>query len=541
MNNATEQQGARSPRWHTAINAAIVMVGVLLSRVLGLIRDATIYSRFAPGDPQLDAYVAAFRIPDFIYAVVIGGALATTLIPVFQQVWHDEGERRAWEVASAVFNVVLLILAVVLTLVAIFAGPMVATLFGTEPPAQQALITTLTRLFLLSPLLLGVGGLVMALLNARERFGVPAFAFNAYNIMIIVGALVFSPWWGIEGIAFGVVLGAAMYVLVQIPALLAAGMRYSPLLLLRDPALRRIGRQIVPRLVGQSAVQINFIATTSFAALIAGNQIAALNGAYQLMLLPHGIFVMSLVTVLFPQMSQFWARGEVATFRDSAIRTIRLVIFVTMPVAMALAALRVPVIRLIFERGNFDARSTALVAAPLLLYLTSIVAFSVSEPAIRAFYAMQDTRTPVFIALLTVALNIVLGYSVVYYTQWGAAGLALAFSIANNLEALALVWTLFGRLGVRKRSLLPSFIGTSVSTLAMGAALWGAVMVSSRVLPMVTLAGSYGKGADAFVLAGWLLLVGVLGILVYLGVALVLRVPEVRESVALVRARRADH
>ncbi len=286
------------------------MVGVLLSRVLGLVRDATIYSRFAPGDPQLDAYVAAFRIPDFIYAVVIGGALATTLIPVFQQVWHEEGEARAWELASAVFNIVLVILVLVLAVVAVFralvdrnpvscrAAPAASADYDADALVSAFAVAAWYRRHR------------MALLNARERFSVPAFAFNIYNLMIIFGALVLSPWWGIEGVAFGVVLGAAMYVLVQIPALVKAGMRYVPVFNLRDPAVRRVGRQIVPRLVGQSAVQINFIATTSFAALLAGNQIAALNGAYQLMLLPHGVFVMSLVTVLFPQMSQLWARGE---------------------------------------------------------------------------------------------------------------------------------------------------------------------------------------------------------------------------------------
>ncbi len=537
MSESIERSPRRTPRWQTIFNTTIVMVGVLLSRVLGLVRDATIYSRFAPGDPQLDAYVAAFRIPDFIYAVVIGGALATTLIPVFQQVWHEEGEARAWELASAVFNIVLVVLMLVLVVVAVFAPSLTAILFRAEPPQQQALITTLTRLFLLSPLLLGIGGIAMALLNARERFSVPAFAFNIYNLMIIFGALVLSPWWGIEGVAFGVVLGAAMYVLVQIPALVKAGMRYVPVFHLHDSAVRRVGRQIVPRLVGQSAVQINFIATTSFAALLAGNQIAALNGAYQLMLLPHGVFVMSLVTVLFPQMSQLWARGETTTFRDTVVRAVRLVIFVTMPIAMALAVLRVPVIRLIFERGNFDARATALVAAPLLLYLTSIVAFSVSEPAIRAFYAMQDTRTPVYIALLTVALNIALGYAVVTWTTWNAAGLALAFSVANNAEALVLIWLLFPRLQVRKRALLWSFAGVAASTLMMGAVLWGIVALSSRVLPMVTLAGAYGSGADALVLAAWLAVTGGVGILVYLGVALALRVPEVREAIALVRRR----
>lgn len=523
------------------VNTLIVMAGVLLSRVLGLIRDATIYSRFAPPNPKLDAYLAAFRIPDFLYAVIIGGALATTLIPVFQQVWHEEGEERAWDVANAVLTLALLVLSVLLLLVAVCAAPLTRWLYPTVGPEQQQLTTTLTRLFLFSPLFLGLGGIAMGLLNARDRFGAPSLAFNIYNLLIIAGALFLAPRFGILGVAYGLVAGAILYLLVQIPSLIAAGMRYRPRLGLHDAAVRRIGRQIIPRLVGQSAVQINFIATTSFAALLAGNQIGPLMSAYQLMLLPHGIFVMSLVTVLFPQMTQLWARGEHQSFRDTAERAVRLVIFVTLPLAMALAVLRVPVIRLFYERGQFDAHSTALVAAPLLLYLSSIVAFAASEPLIRSFYAMQDTRTPVYIALVTVTLNIVLGLIVVKTTHWNAAGLAFAFSVANNLEAVLLFIFLRRRIGGEQGRVLGwAFARACICTFVMGAALLLFTRLSQGVLPFITLAGAYGRGLDAFWLLAWLGCAGLLGGGVFLGMAYVLRVPELAQVITLVRRRRSE-
>jgi putative peptidoglycan lipid II flippase len=529
----------RSARWRTLVNTLIVMGGVLLSRLLGIVREASIYQRFPPESAELNAYVAAFRVPDFLYAVIVGGALASTLIPVFQQVWHDEGEERAWQVASSVITLVLIILAIVLGAVALATPWLVGALYPEVPLEQQRLIGGLTRLFLLSPLLLGLGGIAMALLNARERFGLPALAFNVYNVLIIVGALVLAPVLGIWGIAYGLVVGAGLYVLVQVPGLARAGMRFTPRVDPRDPAVRRIGRQILPRLVGQSAVQINFIAMTSFALLLPTFQAAPLNAAYQLMLLPHGIFAMSLVTVLFPQMANLFARGEFATFRETVLRAVRMVVFVTMPIAMALAVLRVPVIRLLWERGAFDAHNTALVAAPLLIYLTSIVAFSVSEPLIRSFYAMQDTRTPVAIAVATVALNIALGYGVVRYTDWGAPGLALAFSISNNLEALALILLLLPRIGGFAGSgLIRSFGGALLCTLVMGIGLWGFRAISSEMLPMITLAGAYGTGADALRLAGWLALAGLLAVSLYLGMAVLLRLPEPRAARDLLRRRR---
>ena len=522
------------------VNMLIVMGGVLLSRLLGIVREASILQRFPTDTAEYNAYVAAFRVPDFLYAVIVGGALATTLIPVFQQVWHDEGEQRAWQVANSIITLVLIILAVVLGAVALGAGSLVQWLYPALPAEQLRMIAGLTQLFLLSPLLLGLGGVAMALLNAREQFGLPAVAFNIYNVLIIFGAIVLAPMLGIWGIAHGLIAGAALYLLVQLPGLWRAGMRYVPRFGLRDPAVRRIGRQILPRLVGQSAVQISFIATTSFALLLPTLQAGPLNVAYQLMLLPHGLFAMSLVTVLFPQMAELWARNEGAAFRETVLRATRMIFFVTMPVAMALAILRVPVIRLIYERNDFDPANTALVAAPLLIYLTSVVAFAVSEPLIRGFYAMQDTRTPVLIAVGTVALNVTLGYLVVHRTNWGAPGLALAFSIANNLEALALLVVLLPRIGGGRGSgLARSFTGALVCTLVMGAGLWGFVRLSRGALPMITLAGAYGSGADAFLLAGWLGLAGVLILALYLGAAALLRVPELREATSLLRRRRA--
>ena len=539
MGGAAKLRALRANRWRMVVSTLVVMSGVLLSRVLGLVRDAAILYRFAPPNPDLDAYLAAFRVPDFLYAVVIGGALATTLIPVFQQVWLDEGEQRAWQVASAVLNLAVLILAVLMALVALLAGPIVAFLFPVSPPEQQRLIAGLTRLFLLSPLFLGVGGVAMGLLNARERFGLPAMAFNVYNLSIIAGAVILAPMYGIRGVAYGLITGAVLYLLVQLPGLSAAGMRYSPRLGLRDVAVRRVGRLIVPRLVGQSAVHFNFIALTSFAALLPNNQIAPLNQAYQLMLLPHGVFVMSLVTVLFPRMSQLWAAGEHAPFRETSLRAARLVVFVTMPVAVALAVLRVPAVRLLYERGDFDATATALIAAPLLVYLSSAVAFAVSEPLIRTFYAMQDTRTPVLVAVGTVAINIALGYAVVRRTTWGAPGLALAFSIANNMEAMALGVLLLPRIGGLRASRLPRTLAVAaLSSAAMGLALWGLLHVSRSFVPGVALEGPYGAGADALLLLVWLAVAGCVGAAVYLAAAIVLRAPELVEARALLRRRR---
>ncbi|HZG66343.1 MAG TPA: lipid II flippase MurJ, partial [Herpetosiphonaceae bacterium] len=246
-------------------------------------------------------------------------------------------------------------------------------------------------------------------------------------------------------------------------------------------------------------------------------------------------------TVLFPQMTRLFATGDMTSFRATVLRALRLIVFVTAPIAVGMAVLRVPLIRLLYERGEFTAASTALVAAPLLIYLTSIMAFAASEPLVRTFYAMQDTRTPVLVALATVGLNIALGYIVVHYTTWGTPGLALAFSVANNLEAVALLVLLLPRLGgAGGGSLLRSFGAACASAAVMGAGLWGLRLLSDGMFPFIELRGNYTPGFDTLQLMAWLAVVSVIGLALYLLTALLLRAPELREARALIARRQSD-
>ncbi|MBA3943459.1 MAG: murein biosynthesis integral membrane protein MurJ [Herpetosiphonaceae bacterium] len=535
----TVKPAGRSLRWKVVVNTLIVMFGALLSRVLGTVRDGAIAYRFGVPNASLDTYYTAFQVPDLLYIVISGGALASTLIPVFQQVWHDEGAERAWEVVSAVVNLVLIALLVAALLVVVLASPLSAFYFASKPVAQQHLLAQMMRLFIISsPFLLGLGGIAMAVLNARERFGWTAAAFNLYNLAIIGGAVFLAQRFGIWGVAWGVVAGAFLYLLIMLPGLMVEHAHYVPRLGLRDPAVRRVGRLLVPRLIGQAAAQVGLLATGVFAARLPNNQFTALRNANQLMQLPHGIFVLSLVTVMFPQLARLWSSREYKDFSSTALRTLRLVIFVSAPAAVVLGVLRVAVIRIVYERGNFTATSTLLVAAPLLLYATALVAFAASEPLIRTFYAMQDTRTPVLIGIGTIVLNIAISYLTVYFTHWGTSGLAFAFSIANNLEAILLFALLAPRLeGIRQSGLARSLLGMAISAATMGLALWGLFVISRRYLPFLNLQSVYGHGADAIRLLVWLAAAGIWALLVYVGMATLMHVPEVGEAWVLVRRR----
>lgn len=530
----------RNARWLLLINTLIVTGGALGSRVLGLVREAAINGRFGQPSPLLDTYLTAFRLPDLLYIVISGGALASTLIPVFQQVEQDEGEARAWQVVSAVVNLVLLTLLFAGLVIVVIADPLSRWWFAGKPSDQQQLLAQLWRVFLLSsPLLLGLGGIAMAVLNARERFGWASAAFNLYNLAIIGGAVWLAPRYGIWGVASGVVIGALLYLLIMLPGLRQERARYTPRLGLRDPAVRRIGRQLLPRLVGQGAAQIGLLATAFFAARLPNNQYASLNSANQLMLLPHGVFVVSLATVMFPQMARLWSSNDRPAFAATAWRTLRLIIFVAAPVAVLLAVLRFPVVRVLFERDAFDAQATALVAAPLLVFCTALLGYAASELLVRTFYAMQDTRTPVYVGVAMILAQIVIGYGVVTWTSWGIVGLAWAFSLANNVEAVVLWALLRRRLGSAADGGRP-WLGIAVATLAAGAAVWALRAVSVRWLPALTVSGAYGRGADALPLLVWLAGAGAVGVGVYVGVAWMWRVPEVAQAWALVRRRSTD-
>lgn len=505
-------------RWGTLANSLIVTAGYVLSRALGLARDSLFARQFGTTDAA-DAYRAAYKLPDLLYLIIIGGALGSAFIPIFGELLTRDGRERAWRLASEVMNLALLALAAVSAIVAVVAGPLVGLLYAAYSPEKQALIVDLTRLFLLSPLLLGLGGLAMATLNTLDEYTLPALAPAIYNLGIIGGIVFLAPRWGVYGVAYGVIAGAALYLIIQVPGLVRAGMRYSAAIGLRDAAVRRVAWLMAPRVFGQSATQLNIIVMASIASSLGEGRVAALDQAYQLMLLPHGIFALSLGTVSFPAMARAYAAGDLDDVRRAMRTILRTVLWTVVPSAVALAVLRTPVVRLLFQRGAFTDESTQLVASALLLYATALPAFAASEILIRTFYAMQDTRTPVAIGLLTVTLNVALSWLLVRQLGYGHVALAGAFSVANNLEALLLALLLRRRLGALdptgglRRSARQTLLGAAI----MGAALWGLAALSQRWLPWLSSAASYAAGRDLPALAGWLLLAGAAGLAVYVG------------------------
>lgn len=530
----------RRARSGALLNSLIVMGGFVLSRATGVLRDV-IASYYFGTSAAMDAYGAAFSIVDLLYLVIIGGALGSSFIPVFVEVWERDGAERAWQLASAVLTWALLVLALASAALFVAAPWLVAAVYGGREPTTLALTVQLTRLFLLSPLLLGLGGLAMAALNARERFGLSALAPSLYNGGIIVGALLGPPLGlGIWGMAWGVVAGALLYLLVQLPGLWALGMRLRLQLGQRMVALAQIARQMGPRVLGQAAAHISIVVTLALAARLAEGEgtLSGLRYAYQLMLLPYGIFSLSLSQVAFPRLARLVAANRLDELAADVRRTLGTILWLTLPATAALLALGMPAARALFEHGEFDAVSLQHTVEALTGYALALPAFAASEILIRSFYAMQRTWTPVLVGLLQVALNLGLGF-VLLRAGGGVGALALAFSLANNVEALLLALLLarvlpgIWRDGSLWRTLAVSAGGTAV----LLAALTAGRLASLGLLPALAAEHTYRWTVELLPLLLWLAGAVALGAGLYLAGTAVLGAAPARAALARLKRR----
>lgn len=509
------RRGAR-PKSAMARNALIVAGALIGSRLLGMAREVIVANRFGTSG-ETSAYVAAFRVPDLLFLVIMAGAFGSAFIPVFARFLVRDERERAWDLASAVLNLAAIAVAATAALAFAFAGPIVR--YAVAPrltPEYQTLTVELMRLLLLSPILLGLGIAAKGILEANDRFLLPALAPLLYNLGIIGGALFLTPRFGIHGLAIGVIIGAAGHVLIQLPGLIRLKMRYRPLFSWKTAGVAEVGRLLLPRVVGQAAFQINFIIVTSLASGLGDADIAAMNFAWQLMMLPHGVLALSISTVIFPTMARLFGDGRLDELRETFGRALRPLLFLSLPSAVALFFFRTAIVQTLFQSGAFSATSTALVAPPLAIFALGLIAYAVVEILTRAFYAMHDTTTPVIAGVATIVLNIAICYAAI--DRFGLPGLAAGLSISTALEGVILLIVLRRRLGAPSRGAWHWLARVAAASAFMAVVAW-------RTAPAVTDAIAVGTASRAvqILLLGYAL--GVVGAS-YLLAAHLLRIPE---------------
>lgn len=509
-----------------AIAATIVAFGFIGSRLLGIVRTVAIAGAFG-ASPDVDAYNIAFRVPDLIFQVLAGATLGSAFIPVFARLYRREGEDAAWRLASRVINIVTAATAALCVIAFIFAPllvPLLAPGLGKDIGRHDELTgeaVTLTRIMLLSPLLFAVSGMVTGILNGRQRFLLPALSPMLYNLAIIFGAVFLADRWGVKGLAYGVVAGAALHLLVQVPGLFQERMKWQPGFGRADPAVREVARLMGPRVIGLAAAQFNFVVTGFFASKVGASVISQLTYAWLLATLPLALFGMALSTAVFPRLADHAADEDMESLRVTISRVLRVIMFLTIPAALGLAILREPATVVLLERGEFTRFDSLITASALGWYCLGIVPQAGIEIHSRGFYALGDTRTPVILAVSAVVLNLVV--SALLWQRFEHEGLAFSVSLAAWCE-----WTALYLLYVRRTGASAAADLRAIGVVALAAAVM-AFFLAVTLSPL-DLASWRDNLVVAF--AG-----GVAGAAIYAGMANWLRVPELRTALEQLSAR----
>ncbi|MFM8593248.1 MAG: murein biosynthesis integral membrane protein MurJ, partial [Chloroflexota bacterium] len=430
--------------------------------------------------------------------------------------------------ASTVLNLSAVVLAVTGLLCFVFAGLLVRGIVapGAAPEAQELTIKIM-RLLLLSPVFLGLGIAAKGILEGQDRFTLPAFAPVLYNLATILGALILGERIGIYGVAIGVVVGAVLYLLIEVPGLIRTGMRYRPRIDFHTPGLHEVGRLLGPRVIGQAAFQINFIVITRLSWRVSEATVSGLNYAWQLLMLPHGVIALSISTVIFPTMSRLYQTNDLSGMRTAFGQALKPLIFLSVPAAVMLFFFRVPIVQTILQGGAFDASSTALVSAMLAWFAVGLLGYALVEVLTRAFYAMHDTKTPVVIGIAIIVVNILLAMALV--DVMGGPALALSLSASTTIEAVALAILLRRRLG--SPSADDAAWAAKIFAMAVVVAIATFLLAPWLTRETDPVAGQRWAGAG-------LLALSVIGVgLGYLVLAWLLRIPELRLGVEMVRSR----
>jgi len=424
---------------------ASVLVAVFfgLDKLVGLGRQVLV-ARYFGLNTALDAYNTANKLPDLLFALISGGALAMAFIPILSETLSGEGRPAAWRLFSRVANLAFVITAAGAALMALLALPLTQIVVapGFAVP-QQDLVAALLRLNLLATLVFSISGLVMGVLQAQQHFLLPAIAPVLYNVGQIFGVVVLSPRFGIYGLAYGVILGALLHLAIQVPALVRYQFRWTPELSLADPTVRRVLRLMGPRVLTLGLINLVFITTNNLASRLGTGAVSALAYGWLILQLPETIIGTAIGTALLPTLAEHAARGETEAIQRLLRRILLIILALTIPTTLASLLLVRPAVKLVFEGRAFTAQDSELVILAARLYLLGLAGQSLIEIGSRTFYTFKDALTPLLLSGVTLVVFILLG--VALSPGLGFAGLALANSLAFSLEAVLMLVILYRR------------------------------------------------------------------------------------------------
>lgn len=407
------------------------------SRLLGFVRDRILASQFGAGD-VLDAYYAAFRIPDLLYSFLVLGALSAAFIPVFTGLVARSQEEDAWKLASGLLHIVLFSMVALSLIGIIFAPWLIEWIVPGFSADKQTLVVTLMRVMLVSPLFLVISAVFGGVLVSFKQFGAYALAPILYNVGIISGVLFFVPFIGVVGLGWGVVFGAFLHMAIQYPSMRRAGFRYQPQFFSawKDPLVRHVLRLMVPRSLGIGVNQVSLLVVTIFASTLASGSLAVFTLANNIQSVPLGLFGIAFSLAVFPSLSLFIAQQKEKDFFMTLAQTSRRILFFVLPISVLMIVFRAQFVRVILGTGDFDWEDTILTFEVLKFLSVSLFAQSLIPLFARAFFALQNTKVPLYIALASETVHILL--IPLLLPQYAVLGLAIAFSVSSILNFVLL-------------------------------------------------------------------------------------------------------
>jgi putative peptidoglycan lipid II flippase len=493
--------------------ALLVALSSLVSRFLGIFRDRILASQFGAGD-TLDIYYAAFRIPDLIFNLLVLGALSAGFIPIFtclikdprcklKSIFTGSPNQEAWDLASNMLNL-LMVLLVILSAIGIIFAPIITKLITPGFTGDKQIMTALlSRIMFLSPIFLGISSIFGGILQSFKRFFVYSLSPIFYNIGIILGALFLVPIFGIYGLAWGVVIGAFMHMIVQIPTVFSLGYRYKPIFNFKNSNIKKISVMMVARTMSLATSQINLVVITIVASTLTSGSLAIFNFANNLQTFPIGIFAVSFAVAAFPAMSAiaFDKKKLIASFSSVT----RQILFFIIPASVLLFTLRAQITRVILGAGQFNWEDTVLTINTLSFFIISLFAQAILPLLVRVFYARHNSSTPFLVGLFCGFLNVLL--SLFLSKKMGVTGLALAFSLSSIINLLLLWVILRKEIGSldEKRIFISSF-KFSLAALVCGISIQGMKLLVWPFINMTRVWGVLTQGLSA----------GIVGILAYI-------------------------
>jgi putative peptidoglycan lipid II flippase len=474
-----EGRGPGAERLNTRA-AGVVALAVLCSRVLGLAREQ-IFAALFGGGRIMDAFTIAFRIPNLLRDLFAEGALSTAFVTTFSKTVATDGETAAWRLANKVATLTTVSLSAITVLGIVFAPWLVAVLAPGFEGEKAALTVTLTRVMYPFILLVSLAALVMGMLNARNVFGVPAMASSFFNMGSIVAGVVLGYWLdphfgtrAILGLAVGTLIGGALQLAVQLPALGALGYRLRPDFHWHDPGVRSILRLMGPSVIAASTTQVNVLINSVFASELGDGPTFWLTVAFRLMQLPLGVFGVALGTVALPLLARLAATGQHGAFRSELARGLRLAFLMTIPASIGLIVLAEPIISVLYQHGRFGAHETAESAGALRFYALGLCGYAALKVLVNAFYAVDRRKTPMVVSFIAVGLNLALNWIFTVQLQWGHRGLAFSTACVATSNFLILYLLMRAHLGrLESRAMVLLLARVALASLVLLAIAWG--------------------------------------------------------------------